>query len=162
MASTMRDLVRVIGSLRKRKQKHIGVIVDGPNILRKEISVDLLEIKRKLSAYGRIRYAKVILDKHAPSKLVEAVNNAGFEAIISQGKVEVEFTIESMDIIYDSEIDIITLVTRSAGFLPLIYKAKHFGKEVYVIGAEPGFSIALRNAADKVIMLHGQNNSGIK
>ncbi|NJE12380.1 NYN domain-containing protein, partial [Thermococcus sp. LS2] len=38
-------------------------------------------------------------------------------------------------------------------FLPVVNEAKSKGKETVVIGAEPGFSKALQNAADYVIIL---------
>ncbi|RKX45595.1 MAG: NYN domain-containing protein, partial [Thermotogae bacterium] len=50
-------------------------------------------------------------------------------------------------------IDIIALATRNAEFLPIILKAKEKGKETAIIGIEPGFSAALKHAADYVITL---------
>ena len=82
--------------------------------------------------------------------VVEAVNNAGFDTLISSGKVEVDLSIVTMEYIFDTDIDIIVLVTRSASYIPLVYKAKEMGKEVVVVGSEPGFSVALKNAADQV------------
>jgi len=48
-------------------------------------------------------------------------------------------------------------MTRNAEFLPLINIAKENGKETIVIGAEPGFSIALKNSADSTIVLNGES-----
>jgi len=60
-------------------------------------------------------------------------------------------------LIYNPNIDIIALMTRNAEFLPLINIAKENGKETIVIGAEPGFSIALKNSADSTIVLNGES-----
>ncbi|HEC96009.1 MAG TPA: NYN domain-containing protein, partial [Euryarchaeota archaeon] len=43
--------------------------------------------------------------------------------------------------------------TRDADFLPIINKAKEYGKETIIIGMDPGFSAALQNAADYVVKM---------
>lgn len=145
--------MKVLRSVRKRKGKQLAIIVDGPNILRKELGIDLEEIRRMAEEEGRIRIAAVILDRKAPEKLVEAVVNAGFKPITSTGKVEVDFTIVAMDAVYDEKVDALVLVARSAAYMSIVHKAKEKGKEVIVIGAEPGFSTALKKAADLYISL---------
>ncbi|MGD9780231.1 NYN domain-containing protein, partial [Methanomethylovorans sp.] len=50
----------------------------------------------------------------------------------------------------------LALVTRDADFKPLLSKANENGKETILFGVEPGFSAALRNSADYVIIL--ENN----
>jgi uncharacterized protein (TIGR00288 family) len=47
-------------------------------------------------------------------------------------------------------VDVIAIATRDADFLPVVLKAKEYGKKVVVLGVEPGFSISIRNAADFV------------
>ena len=64
--------------------------------------------------------------------------------------------IEAMELIYNSDVDVIALATRDADFLPIIQEAKRKGKETIVIGTEPGFSVALQNAADYVIKMVGK------
>lgn len=59
----------------------------------------------------------------------------------------------AMEAVFDDNIDKIVLVTRDTDFLPVIQKAKEHGKETILIGMEPGFSTALKNASDKVIEL---------
>jgi uncharacterized protein (TIGR00288 family) len=48
---------------------------------------------------------------------------------------------------------VIAIATRDADFLPLVQKAKEYGKKVVVLGSEPGFSSSLQNAADYVEIL---------
>lgn len=48
---------------------------------------------------------------------------------------------------------IASLVTRDADLKPVLMKAMEHGKETIIFGAEPGFSVALRNSADYVIVL---------
>jgi len=44
-------------------------------------------------------------------------------------------------------------MTRDVDFFALINVAKEHGKKTIIIGAEPGFSIALKNSADITITL---------
>ncbi|MCS3924479.1 uncharacterized protein (TIGR00288 family) [Methanosalsum natronophilum] len=64
-----------------------------------------------------------------------------------------------MELVYNPNIDTVALVTRDADFKPLLNKANEHGKETIIFGVEPGFSSALRNSADYVIIV-GQDNSG--
>ncbi|CAB49005.1 TIGR00288 family NYN domain-containing protein [Pyrococcus abyssi] len=133
--------------------KTIGLIIDGPNILRKEFGIKLEDIKKALERIGKIRVAKVVLNQYAPQGLIEAVVNQGFEPIIVAGDTDVRMAIEAMELIYNADVDVIALATRDADFLPLISEAKRKGKETVVIGVEPGFSVALQNAADYIIKM---------
>ncbi len=135
------------------KGKSIGLIVDGPNILRKEFGIKLEDIIEALERIGKIRVAKVVLNQYAPQGLIEAVVNQGLEPVIVAGDTDVRIAIEAMELIYNSDVEVIALATRDADFLPIIQEAKRKGKETIVIGVEPGFSIALQNAADYVIKM---------
>ena len=44
-------------------------------------------------------------------------------------------------------------MTRDADFKPVLSKAMEHGKETIIFGAEPGFSTALKNLADVVVIL---------
>jgi uncharacterized protein (TIGR00288 family) len=150
------DITRYIGSVAKKKKKadkKIGLLIDGPNILRKEFDIDLDDVKAILEEMGDIRVGKVILNQFATQGLIEAVSNQGFDPIVVTGDTDVRMAVESMELIYNETIDTIALATRDADFLPVIVKAKESGKETIVIGAEPGFSVALMNAADYVIRM---------
>jgi len=133
--------------------KSIGLIIDGPNILRKEFGIKLEDIVEALERLGRIRVAKVVLNQYAPQGLIEAVVNQGLEPVIVAGDTDVRIAIEAMELIYNSDVDVIALATRDADFLPIIQEAKRKGKETIVIGTQPGFSVALQNAADYVIKM---------
>ncbi len=139
----------------------IALFLDGPNLLRKEFEIDLNQIKSYLSEYGNLREAKVFLNQFAPDKLIEAVANQGFEPVIGIGEkkndiasdVDVYVAAAAVSAIYNPHIDIIALATRDADFLPVLQLAKKMGKKVIIVGIEPGFSKALQNAADNVIIL---------
>ena len=139
--------------LRRNTRKRIGVLVDGPNMLRKEFDFDFNKIKQELHQFGDIRIARVFLNQFAPGKLIEAVTNQGFQPImITTGDVDAPMAAEAMEIVYNNNIDMLCLMTRDSDFQPVLQKAKAHGKETIVIGGKP-FSVALKNTADHIIML---------
>ncbi len=145
---------------RKSGDKNVGLLIDGPNMLRNEFHLDLEIIKEIVNETGKLKVAKVLMNQYASDKLIEAVVNQGFSPIIVAGDVDVQLAVEAFELIYNPNIDVIALMTRNADFLPLINIAKENGKETIVIGAEPGFSIALKNSADNAIVLNTDANPG--
>lgn len=145
---------------RKSGEKNVGLLIDGPNMLRNEFHLDLEIIKEIVNETGNLKVAKVLMNQYASDKLIEAVVNQGFSPIIVAGDVDVQLAVEAFELIYNPNIDVIALMTRNADFLPLINIAKENGKETMVIGAEPGFSIALKNSADNAIVLNTDANPG--
>lgn len=138
---------------KKASEKNIAVFVDGPNILRKELNVDLDEVKRVLEKYGKVKIGKVFLNQYASDKLVEAVVNQGFESIITVGDVDVYMAVDATETIFNNTIQSIAFVTRDSDFLPVLVKAKRYGKDTIVILAEEASAAALKNTADHVIVL---------
>lgn len=151
----MFDVVKKVGDIVKGKNtvKNIAVFVDGPNILRKELNIDLGDINAVLKKYGQIKIGKVFLNQYASNKLLEAVVNQGFESVISVGDVDVTMAVEATEVIFNPTIDIIAFVTRDSDFLPSIVKAKKYGKQTIVVLAEEAAAVALRKTADEVIVL---------
>jgi uncharacterized protein (TIGR00288 family) len=133
--------------------KNVGLLVDGPNMLRKEFGFDLDLVKDIVAEYGKLKVGKVFLNQYASNKLIEAIVNQGFSPVIVAGDIDVQMAVEAFEAIYNPNIDVIALMTRNTDFLPLINIAKENGKETIVIGAEPGFSVALKNSADSAIVL---------
>jgi uncharacterized protein (TIGR00288 family) len=148
------EKVRERFSRRKAKaSKNIALFVDGPNILRRELNVDLAEVKKMISKFGNIKIGRVFLNQYASDKLVEAVVNQGFESIITVGDIDVSMAADAVEAIYNPHLDAIAFVTRDSDFLPAIVKAKRNGKETIVVVAEEASAVALKNNADHVIML---------
>ncbi|WP_421077653.1 TIGR00288 family NYN domain-containing protein [Methanothermococcus sp. Ax23] len=131
----------------------MALLIDGPNMLRKEFNIDLDKIREVLDEFGSIIIGRVYLNQYASDKLIEAIANQGFEPRISAGDVDVEMAVEGTELIFNNNIDTIVYMTRDADFLPAIRKAKEHGKKIIVIGAEPGFSTAIQNIADHVIKI---------
>jgi uncharacterized protein (TIGR00288 family) len=141
-------------------EPNVAVYVDGPNVVRKEFDLDLDELREKVGEYGNIKVGKVFLNQYASDKLIEAIVSQGFEAALGLGgekakesDVDVYMAVNAMESVFNDDIDVIVLVTRDTDFLPVIQKAKEYGKETVIIGMDPGFSTALKNAADQVVTL---------
>lgn len=139
---------------------NIAVFVDGPNVIRKEFDLDLDLLRERIGELGNIKVGKVFLNQYASEKLIEAIVSQGFEAALGLGgekdkesDVDVYMAVNAMEAVFNDSIDIIVVVTRDTDFLPVIQKAKEHGKETVVVGMEPGFSTALKNAADQVMEL---------
>ena len=140
---------RLLGKV--NKEKNIACFVDGPNMIRKELGIDLEKVKRKLEKHGRIKVAKVFLDQYASDKLIEAVTNQGYGLVIVPSDVDVAMAVDATQYVFNPNIDIIAIVSRDSDFRPVLAMAKEHGKETIVVGTNPDFSTALRNSADIVI-----------
>ncbi|MBI4053469.1 MAG: TIGR00288 family NYN domain-containing protein [Candidatus Diapherotrites archaeon] len=140
-------------AFKKKDRKNLAVFVDGPNILRKEFSVDLRQIKKAVEPLGEIKVAKVFLNQFASNKLVEAVVNEGFESIITVGDVDVAMAVDATEAVFNPNIHCIAFVTRDSDFLPAVVKTKKYGKESVAILVDDASSSALKNTADKVVYL---------
>ncbi|HLD75534.1 MAG TPA: TIGR00288 family NYN domain-containing protein [Candidatus Norongarragalinales archaeon] len=134
-------------------EKNVACFVDGPNMLRKELGVDLEKVRKKLQRFGRLKIAKVFLDQYASDKLVEAVTNQGFEVVIVPSDVDVALAVDATATLYNRNIDVLAIVSRDSDFKPLLTKAKEAGKHTVVLAVEPDFSSALKNTADEVVNL---------
>ena len=138
---------------------NVAVYVDGPNVVRKEFDLYLDNLRETVEEFGSLKTAKVFLNQHASSKLIEAIASQGFEASQGIGEkakesdVDVYMAVNAMESVFNDEIDTLVLVTRDMDFLPVIQKAKEHGMKTVTVGMEPGFSTALKNAADEVITL---------
>ncbi|WP_048058444.1 TIGR00288 family NYN domain-containing protein [Methanococcus maripaludis] len=135
----------------RKGTNRMALLIDGPNMLRKEFNVDLDKVRDALEQFGDIVVGRVYLNQYASDKLIEAIANQGFEPRISAGDVDVEMAVDGTELIFNKNLDTLVYMTRDADFLPAIRKAKERGKQIIVVGAEPGFSTAIQNIADHVI-----------
>jgi len=99
ITSVGKGFSRYMGSISRKKRKDdrmIGLLIDGPNILRKEFDINLDDIKKILEDMGDIRIGKVLLNQFAPHGLIEAIANQGFDAIVVTGDIDVRMGVEAM------------------------------------------------------------------
>ncbi|MBD3389835.1 TIGR00288 family NYN domain-containing protein [Candidatus Micrarchaeota archaeon] len=153
------DVMGIFEKIFGKGKPQIALFVDGPNVIRKQLSVDLREVKRKVSEYGNIRFAKIYLDQYASDKLIEAMVNQGFVPQITTGDVDVTLAVEATEQIVSPKVDIVAIMSRDTDFIPVLNKIKEHGKESMVVGVEPGFSVALKNTADYLIMVKAKERS---
>ena len=158
MLKGVREKIRKFAA--KKSKGNLAVFIDGPNILRKEFSVDLLQIKRLLEEFGNVKISRVFLNQYASNKLVEAVVNQGFEIVTTIGDIDTSMIADAVEAVFNPNIHTIALVTRDSDFLPAIVKAKRYGKDTIVVLADEAAAAALKNNADHVIIL--QKPSGKK
>lgn len=142
-----------------KTEKNVAIFVDGPNMLRKELSIDLKQIKDIAKQFGKIKIGRVYLNQFAPTKLAEAVVNQGFEIKTSVGDVDVMMAVDATATAFNSHIDVICMVTRDSDFLPAIQKAKENGKETAAILVDESSAAALKNTVDYIVILNKMNQT---
>jgi uncharacterized LabA/DUF88 family protein len=73
--------------------------------------------------------------------------------------VDVSVAVAAVEAAYDRNIDMVAIASRDADYLPAVQAIKKLGKEILIIGAEPGFSKALQRGADYVEILRTKSSS---
>lgn len=151
MSSRIRSLVRLVSRL--RRSGRVALLIDGPNVLRREFEVRLDDLKNSIEKLGKIGVAKVYLNERASAKLLEAISNSGFTPVITTSDVHLHMAVDSIDLVLGDATKLLAIFSRHARVAPIIRRAREHGLETISIGFEPGFSVAVQNAADHVIRL---------
>ncbi|MCD6484875.1 MAG: NYN domain-containing protein [Candidatus Odinarchaeota archaeon] len=152
-----------ITSIFTRKKK-IALLIDGPNILRKEFNIKLEELREIAEKYGKVQIGKVYLNQYAPQKLAEAVSNSGFSPEIVSYDIHIVMALDAISFLKNKKVDLIAIASRHARCVPILRKLREEGVETLVMGFDPGFSVALKNTADfyeeiSVKTYNGNNNN---
>jgi uncharacterized protein (TIGR00288 family) len=137
------------------KQKRIALIIDAPNILRRinGKQIRLEDIEKIATKLGQIKIAKVILNRHAPKSLLKAIENSGYEPIVAASDIYIRMVIEVMDSVFQKNIGMVIIASRHARCAPILRAAKTNGLDTAIVGFQPGFSVAVKNAADMAFQL---------
>jgi len=137
------------------RQKKLALIIDAPNILRRvnNNQIRLEDIEKIANKLGQIKIAKVILNRHAPKNLLKAVENSGYEPIVASSDIYIRMSIEVMDAVFQENVDMIIIASRHARCAPILRAVKANGFDTAIIGFQPGFSVAVKNAADIAFQL---------
>ncbi|MEA2071914.1 MAG: NYN domain-containing protein [Asgard group archaeon] len=137
------------------KQRKVSLIIDAPNILRRinNKQIRLEHIEQIANKLGQIKIAKVILNRHAPESLLKAIENSGYEPIVASEDIYIRMAIEVMDCVNNKTTSMIVIASRHASCAPILRAAKAKGIDTAIIGFQPGFSIAVKNAADMAFQL---------
>ncbi len=147
----IRSLVRLVSRL--RRSGRVAFLIDGPNVLRREFEVRLDDLKNLIEGLGKIGVAKVYLNDRASPKLVEAISNSGFTPIITTSDIHLHMAIDSMDLVLGDATKLLIIFSRHARTASILRRAREHGLETLAIGFEPGFSVAVQNAADNVLRI---------
>jgi uncharacterized protein (TIGR00288 family) len=137
------------------KQKKVALIIDAPNILRRvnNKQIRLEDIEKIANKLGQIKVAKVILNRHAPKSLLRAIENSGYEPIVATSDIYIRMAIEVMDSVFSKNVQIVIIASRHARCAPILRAVKTNGIDTAIIGFQPGFSIAVKNASDMAFQL---------
>lgn len=150
-AGRISSLVRLVRRL--GRSGRLALLIDGPNVLRREFDVRLDELKRAIQDLGKVGVAKVYLNERASDKLLEAIANSGFTPCVTTADVHIVMAIDAMDLILGDTTQMLAVFSRHARAAPILRHAREYGLETLAIGFEPGFSIAVQNAADHVLRM---------
>ncbi|WP_254768453.1 NYN domain-containing protein [Salinilacihabitans rarus] len=132
----------------------VGLVVDGPNVLRDEFDVDLDDLRRVAREFGRVGVIRLYLNEHATPGLVQAAEARGFEVVVTSGDVDVKLAVDATALVAEGTVDVLAVASRDTDFKPVLEYAGRAG--VATVAIAPGAygrSDALRNAADEAVTL---------
>lgn len=132
---------------------NVGLFIDGPNMMRKDVHIDVRKVIEECKKFGNLVIKNVYLNKHATEGLIHAMKNEKLNVIITEYDVDIPLALDASEAVFEDKIDILVLLTRDTDYLPLLVKAKKRGILTIVMGGEIGFSVALKHTADKVIFI---------
>ena len=136
------------------RDPHVAVLVDGPNVLREEFSIDLASVRDAIQAGSGSKLLRLYVDEHASPGLIRAAEANGFEVIVTSGDVDVRLAVDAARLAERGTIDVLAIASRDADFKPAFEAAADAGiRTVAISPGDHGNSAALRNAADEAIML---------
>lgn len=148
---------RLLGRLCRgggRSDPRVGLLVDGPNVLRSEFDVDLADLRSAGEDEGRLVATRLYLDEHASPGLIQAAEAYGFEVVVTSGDVDVKLAIDGTALSLSGTLDLLVVASRDTDFKPLLEIAARNGiRTLAVAPGEHGRSAALRNAAHESIVL---------
>lgn len=144
----------MLNRLLGRGPDRVGLLVDGPNVLRSEFDVDLAELREVAAARGRVAVARCYFDVNATTGLLQAAEAHGFEAVVTSGDVDVRLAVDATALAADGEVDVLVVVSRDMDFKPALEAANRRGiRTVAVAPGAHGRSEALSAVADEAVRL---------
>lgn len=132
----------------------VGLLVDGPNVLRSEFDVDLADLRAVAEARGRVAVARCYFDVNATPGLLQAAEAHGFETVVTSGDVDVRLAVDATALAADGEVDVLVVASRDMDFKPALEVANRRGvRTVAVAPGAHGRSEALAAVADEAVTL---------
>ncbi|MFB6082576.1 MAG: NYN domain-containing protein [Halanaeroarchaeum sp.] len=134
----------------------VALVVDGPNVLRDEFDVDLDDVRAAAADVGQVSVARLYLDEHAPSGLIQAGEARGFDVRVTSGDVDVKLAVDATELALADDLDVLAVASRDTDFKPVVELANSRGLRTLAIApGEHGRSDALVNAAHDAVVLDG-------
>lgn len=131
-----------------------GLYVDGPNLLREDVDVDLEAVREAVAERGELAVTRVYLDHRAPARLVQAVEATGFEVRTTSGDVDVRLAVDATSDLERGVVDGLAVASRDGDFKPVLELARvRDVRTLVVIPAEGARSGGLLAAADEVLTI---------
>ena len=134
--------------VRRKKGKSISLLIDSS--ISSSILKVVTQIRPILEEIGEIKVAKIILLQKYVSDNSMKIAEEGYAPIIVHGDLDIHFTLEAMELVYNEKIEIIALVTENEKFIPLICRARELGKEVILLSSHSK-NRGLQHAVDLVL-----------
>jgi uncharacterized protein (TIGR00288 family) len=136
----------------RKKIKGIAFFVNGPDVLSHKKNVDMQKTIKKIKEDYEVRVAKVYLDQFASDKLIEAVNNQGYESNICISDVNVSMSIGIMEEVHNPNIESIAIMTSNQLFTSVMKKVKEHKKKIILV-CEKEAPKELAREADRIIVV---------
>ena len=83
---SMIEKLKAMLAKKNKTDRNVALLIDGPNVIRKDVRLDLVALRKKVEEHGNIKVAKIFLDQYASDKLIEAMTNQGYEPVITTGR----------------------------------------------------------------------------
>lgn len=113
----------------------------------------LIRIRPLLEEIGDIKVAKIVLLQQEALEHSNDIRQEGFIPVIVHNDLDIQFALETMELIYNEKIEILALATENEKLLPLFSRAREIGKEVILLHSSNHVNRGLQNAADIVLPL---------
>ena len=144
----------LLGRLLGRGGREVALFVDGPNVLREEFDVDLDDVRAAASDAGTLVTARLYLNEHASSGLIQAAEARGFQVVVTSGDVDVKLAVDAATFAAEDRADTIAIASRDTDFKPALEVANERGLRTLAIApGSYGNSDALPNSADESVTL---------
>jgi uncharacterized protein (TIGR00288 family) len=132
----------------------VGLLVDGPNVLRSEFGVDLQDVRAVAAEAGTIAVSRLYLDQNASAGLIQAGEATGFEVVTTSGDVDTKLAVDGTELAVLEVVDLLAIASRDTDFKPVLEVASKHGLETMAIApGTHGRSDALQNSAQTAVTL---------
>lgn len=121
----------------KKEAEYIGNLaffLDGPNMLRADVGIDINDFPPLLSKYGSIVLKNAYLSRHATEGTIDMCHYRGFKVIIPFDDVDTSLVADAIEtIITRDDIKGIVIASRDVDMLPIVHKCRDKAKKSIVV-----------------------------